>query len=187
MKTILLITCLSASLAALASSELIVSPATPATPKPLTELTRLQKEFDQRRSTAIRPVMAWYRAQLEALQRTEQSAEAQQAITKALKAAREAFWQNDQPELWQALVAQPWIWRSSEDAEGVTTSFKPDGSVVHIGMRGIWRITGPCEVTVTNEADEQFILRFNASLSAYEANRKNVSGHRLALSPPTPR
>jgi hypothetical protein len=47
-------------------------------------------------------------------------------------------------------------------------------------MRGTWRITGPSEVTISTEEKEQFVLRFNASLSAYEANRHNVSGHRIA-------
>ena len=181
MKTLLIIiTCISASAAALVSAEPSTPIVTTSIAHPLNELTRLQQEFDGRRATAMRPVAAWYRARLEALQRTEQSPDALEAIAKALATARETFWQDDQPELRQALLAQPWLWRSSDNAEGVATAFNPNGTVVHIGMRGTWRITGPCEVTIHTDAGEQFILRFNASLSAYEADRSNVSGHRIA-------
>lgn len=180
MKALLIITCISASLAMLALCEPDTSPATGTVPHPLDELTRLQEEFDRRRAAALRPVTSWYRARLEALQNTEHSPEATEAIAKALAAARETFWQDDQPELRQTLLAQPWLWRSSDDAEGVATTFNSDGSVGHIGMRGTWRISGPSEVTIHTEANEQFVLRFNASLSAYEADRSNVSGHRIA-------
>ncbi|EDY16804.1 hypothetical protein CfE428DRAFT_5613 [Chthoniobacter flavus Ellin428] len=183
MKTVLIVSCLSAFIGISAFSEPDTATATAAIPHPLNEATRLQQEFESRRAAALRPVLAWYRARLEALQQTEESPEAQEAIARALTSARETFWQEDQPELRQALLAQPWLWRSEDDAEGVATSFHPDGSVVHIGMRGTWRITGPCEVTILTEADERFVLRFNASLSAYEADRRNVSGRRLAAVP----
>jgi hypothetical protein len=77
-------------------------------------------------------------------------------------------------------VASPWLWRSEDDENGVTVVFRGDGSVEHIGMKGRWRITGPCEVTIITDAEESFILRFDASLSRYEAQRRNISGQRLA-------
>src|SRR6266481_3051423 len=48
----------------------------------------------------------------------------------------------------EALLAHRWLWRSDEDANGVATTFQPDGTVEHSGMRGTWRVTGPCEVTI---------------------------------------
>jgi len=183
MKAILIVSCLSAFLGTAAFAEPEAPAASAAKSPAFNEVARLQEEFDRRRATALRPVLAWYRASLEELQQTEESPEAQEAIARALKSTRETFWQDDQPELRQALLAQPWLWRSVDDATGVATSFHADGSVVHIGMRGAWRITGPCEVTILTEAGERFVLRFNASLSAYEADRSNVSGHRLASVP----
>lgn len=183
MKIFVLIICLSASMAGLALSDSGVqtAPTAPAD-QPSPEFARLQQEFAKRRAEALRPAVTWYRAQLEALQRKlrDEPAATQAALAQALAAARETFWQDDQPELRQALLAAPWLWRSDDDAEGVATTFFADGTVRHIGMRGTWRITGPCEVTISTEEKEQFVLRFNASLSAYEANRHNVSGHRIA-------
>jgi hypothetical protein len=180
-KMFLLVTCLSAFTTRLAFAEPAIGIGTATTDQPPSELARLQQEFDRRRAEALRPVASWYRAQLEALQRTlsDQPPVTQTAIAKALAAARETFWQDDQPELKKALLAASWLWRSSDDAEGVATTFRADGSVEHVGMHGTWRITGPCEVTIQTDAHEQFVLRFNASLSAYEADRSNVSGHRV--------
>ena len=180
MKTFILVTCLSASIAGLAFSEPGIQTTT--TDQPPSELARLKQEFEKRRADALRPVATWYRAQLEALQRrlADEPPATQRAIAQALAAARETFWQDDQPELRQALLAAPWLWRSVLDADGVATTFHADGSVGHVGMRGTWQITGPCEVTIRTDDDGQFVLRFNASLSAYEADRRNVSGHRIA-------
>jgi hypothetical protein len=179
MKASLLVACLSVSIVALAWAHPEIPPTPPDAPPP--ELARLQQELEKRRADALRPVEAWYRAQLEAMERkqTDLSPEAKAALTKALAAARAKVWEADQPELRQALLAAQWLWRSNDDAEGVATTFRADGSVHHIGMRGSWRITGPCEVTIQTEDREQFILRFNASLSAYAADRQNVSGVRM--------
>jgi hypothetical protein len=180
MKAFLVASCFTGLISASALSDPAIRTATTDQPSP--ELARLQQEFDRRRAEALRPVVTWYRAQLEALQRTlsEQPPAAKTAITQALAAARETFWADDQPELKQALTTAPWLWRSSDDTEGVATTFRADGSVDHVGMHGTWRITGPCEVTIRTNDGEQFVLRFNASLTAYEADRSNVSGHRIA-------
>ena len=180
MKLFLLITCLSAFIINTAFSEPGARTALPLDPH--SELARLQQEFDRRRADALRPVGCWYRAELEALQQSasEQSPEIQNEITKALALARETFWQDDQPELRQALLATSWLWRSADDAEGVATKFHSDGTVDHMGMHGTWRITGPCEITIRADEQEQFVLRFNASLSAYEGDRRNVSGCRIS-------
>src|SRR4051812_13571409 len=100
MKMLLLIFCVNALAAGLAVAQTeLAAPA-----NPTLELTRLRHELERRRAEALRPVAFWYRAQLEALQKTsaDQSPEAKEARAKALAAAREAFWQDDQPELRQA-------------------------------------------------------------------------------------
>lgn len=156
-------------------------PAFNTTAQPQPEIERLQQEFERRRAEALRPVAAWYREQLETLQK-KLSAEAPGSETKlaeALKAAREAFWQQDQPELKQALLRSTWLWRSDDDSRGVPVTFRCDGTVEHIGMRGTWRVSGPSEVTITTQDSERYILRFNTSLNAYEADHHNVSGIRM--------
>ena len=143
------------------------------------ELAKVQQEYAQRRAEAVRAATAWYRAQLEVL-RTQHAAEP--AYLAALNDLRETYWTNDQPELTRALITTPWIWRSDVDANGVVVTFYGDGRVEHIGLRGTWRITGPSEVTIqTGEGDAPMVLRFNASLAAYEANRNLITGQRLAL------
>ncbi len=183
MKTLILITCLSvsATVPLPASDAEPVHAAVTAAQRP-DDLSRLQDEYARRRADALRPVAAWYRAQLEVLQRQSagENSEDRTAITEALAAVRETFWHEDQPELKQALMATDWLWRSSEDADGVSMTFHADGTVEHVGMDGKWRITGPCEVTIETADHARFVLRFNASLSAYEADTSNVSGHRVA-------
>ena len=158
------------------------APATMPTIQPQTELDRLQQEFERRRAEALRPVAAWYREQLETL-RKKLSAEtpgSEARVAEALKAAREAFWQQDQPELKQALLRSTWLWRSDIDPHGVPVTFRCDGTVEHIGMRGTWRVSGPSEVTITTQdSDRRFVLHFNTSLSAYEADHRDVSGIRI--------
>lgn len=179
MKPTLLITCLFALIINTAFGE--PNDRTVTAQKPHRELARLHKEFTQRRTNALRSISIWYRAQLEALQQKHsvQPPEIQTEIANALAIARETYWQDDQPELRQVLLAASWLWRSAEDADGVATSFHSDGTVDHLGLHGTWRITGPCEITIRADEHEQFILRFNASLSAFEGDRKNVSGCRL--------
>ena len=146
--------------------------------EPISELVRIQREFSRRRAIALRPLDRWYRDELQALRQTRsgQSPAIQAELVKALASAREMFWQDDQPELTDGLLAASWLWRSDDDADGVAVNFHADGTVEHIGMRGTWRITGPCEVTIRTDDREQFVLRFNASLSAYDGDRRGVSG-----------
>jgi hypothetical protein len=112
-------------------------------------------------------VTAWYRAQLEILGHE---------IEKERTKVAETFWQDDQPELKQALLSPGWIWRSAEDAEGVALTFLNDGSVHHVALNGTWKITGPSEVTVQPDDDDRFILRFNSSLKSFTGDRRGVTG-----------
>ena len=159
------------------------APAIITTIQPQPEIVRLQQEFERRRAEALRPVAAWYREQLETLQKKlfteEPGSEAK--VAEVLKAAKEAFWQEDQPELKQALLRNTWLWRSDYDPHGVPVTFRCDGTVEHIGMHGTWRVSGPSEVTITTQDSDRgrYILRFNTSLSAYEADLHNVSGIRM--------
>jgi hypothetical protein len=143
---------------------------------------RIQRAYQHRRAEKLREVDSWHRSQLEALSESlpSTSPAAKALVTDALKSAREEYWQDDQPELRDALLATAWLWCSEDDQTGVTVTFQASGSVEHPGMHGAWRITGPSEVTIHTDEDETFILRFNASLSRYEAQYRNVSGHRLA-------
>jgi len=156
-------------------------PAIIATIRPQPEIERLQQEFERRRAEALRPVAAWYREQLEKLQKKllSEAPGSEAKVAEALRAAREAFWQQDQPELKQALLRSTWLWRSDDDPRGVPVTFRCDGTVEHIGMRGTWRVSGPSEVTITTQDSERYILRFNTSLNAYEADHHNVSGIRM--------
>ncbi len=173
---------LASVICALLAAPLFAEPTATRAEPALNELKCLKQEHDRRRAAALRPLAGWYRSRLEELQRrAADSPESTRAeIAQAVAAARESFWQEDQPELREALIASPWLWRSDEDSEGVTTVFRPNGTVEHVGMSGTWRITGPCEVTLMAEGWYQFILRFNASLSAYEGDHRGVSGHRIA-------
>jgi hypothetical protein len=100
--------------------------ADPVSDSPVTanSLEQLQAEYERRRADALRPVTAWYRAQLEILGHQ---------IEKERTKVAETFWQDDQPELKQALLSPGWVWRSAEDAEGVALTFLRDGSVHHAG------------------------------------------------------
>jgi hypothetical protein len=146
--------------------------AEPASDSPVTanSLEQLQAEYERRRADALRPVTAWYRAQLEIL--------GHQLEEERTKVA-ETFWQDDQPELKQTLLSPGWIWRSAEDAEGVALTFLNDGSVQHAGLHGTWKITGPSEVTVQPNDDDRFILRFNSSLKSFTGDRRGVTGERI--------
>lgn len=150
-----------------------------------TELERLQQDYARKRAEALRPVAAWYREQLEVLQKQllTDSPGSEAEVAEVLRTAKEKFWQEDQPELSPALVGGPWLWRSNDDPHGVTVTFRADATVEHIGMRGTWRVSGPSEVTINTEEGERYVLRFNTSLSAYEADHRNVSGVRLATVP----
>ena len=181
MKTVILITCLSALIAAPLFSDCEPAPAAITTIQPPPEIERLQQEFDRRRAEALRPVAAWYREQLETLQKRlfTEAPGSEAKVAEILKAAKEAFWQEDQPELKQALLRSTWLWRSDYDPHGVPMTFRDESAVEHIGMRGTWRISGPSEVTITTEDGDRYLLRFNTSLSAYEADHHNVSGVRM--------
>ena len=72
-----------------------------------------------------------------------------------------------------------WLWRSHDDPQGVQMTFRCDHTVEHIGMQGTWRVSGPSEVTITTREKARYVLRFNTSLSAYEADRDEISGSRL--------
>lgn len=150
--------------------------ADPASDSPATMLSQpdslkqLQAEYERRRADALRPVTTWYRAQLEIL-----GIQVEKERTKMA----ETFWQDDQPELKQALLCPDWIWRSAEDAEGVALIFLDNGSVHHAGLNGTWKITGPSELTIQPDDDDRFILRFNSSLKSFTGDRRGVIGERI--------
>ena len=184
MKTFIVIACLSTIIGAPLFGDPEISPVTVEAIRSQTELDRLQQEFERRRAEALRPVSAWYREQLETLQKKlfTEAPGSEVKVAETLKAAKEAFWQEDQPELKQALLRSTWLWRSNYDPHGVPVTFRCDNTVEHIGMRGTWKVSGPSEVTITTQDGDRtlfYVLRFNTSLSAYEANRDNVSGVRL--------
>jgi hypothetical protein len=133
-------------------------------------LEQLQAEYERKRADALRPVTTWYRAQLEVLGHQ---------IEKERTNVAETFWQDDQPELKQALLSPGWIWRSAEDSEGVALRFLNNGSVHHAGLNGTWKITGPSEVTIQPDDDDRFILRFNSSLKSFTGDRRGVIGERI--------
>lgn len=147
----------------------------PATCQP-GDLQRLNQEYERRRAEALRPVTAWYRAQLEALAKSLEKEG--QAVAEARGKAAESSWQDDQPELRRALLRPGWIWRSEEDGDGVSLKFLEDGSAHHSGLNGTWRITGPNEVTVQPDNDGKYILRFDASLRTFLGDRRGVEGER---------
>jgi len=137
---------------------------------PPNPLEQLRAEYERRRADALRPATAWYRAQLELLGHE---------LAKERTKVAETFWEDDQPELRQALLAIGWIWRSAEDAEGVDLKFLENGSVHHAGLNGTWKITGPSEVTVQSDDDSRFILRFSSSLRSFTGDRRGVTGERI--------
>src|SRR4051812_33435006 len=134
-----------------------LSPADEATPP--TKLQKLNAAYERKRAEALRPVTAWYRAQLEALGREIQ--QEQRQVEQAKRQLAETFWADDQPELRAALLGHRWVWRSELDGVGVPVEFAADGSVQHEGLHGTWKITGPSEITVQPEDDGAFVLRFN--------------------------
>src|SRR4051794_27669900 len=140
------------------------------------DLEQLDREYARRRAEALRPVTMWYRAQLEVLGRKLEKEGA--AVPEARARVGGTFWEDDQPELKQALLSRGWIWRSEMDATGVALKFSDDGSVHHVGLNGSWKITGPNEVTVHPDDDAPFVLRFNASLTTFIGDRRGVSGER---------
>jgi hypothetical protein len=181
MKTFLIITCISASILTRLLGEPRPVPANATVARPASELEQLQQEFDRRRAEALRPVSAWYRERLETLRKRlfTEAPGSEAKVAEVLQAAKEAFWDEDQPGLKQALIGNTWLWRSNYDPHGVTVTFRGDRTVEHVGMRGTWRISGPSEVAICTEEGDRYHLRFNTSLSAYEGDNHNVSGVRL--------
>jgi hypothetical protein len=141
-----------------------------------TDLQKLNAEYERKRAEALRPVTAWYRAKLEVLGKKIQKEG--QAVEDARQSLAKTFWEDDQPELKAALCSHKWVWRSEVDAAGVPLSFAADGSVHHRGLNGTWKITGRNEITVQPEDDGAFILRFDASMTTFQGNRRGVTGER---------
>jgi hypothetical protein len=185
MKTFILIASVSALVAGPLVGDPDPAPAATATLQPRPEIERLQQEFEHRRAEALRPISAWYRGQLEILRKKLylEAPGSEAKVAEVLQAAKEAFWQEDQPELKEEVVRSTWLWRSDYDPRGVAVTFRSDGTVEHIGLRGTWRISGPSEITVTPQDDDPYVLRLNTSLSAYEADQHNVSGVRMPATP----
>jgi hypothetical protein len=144
---------------------------------PPSPLEQLRADYERRRADALRPVTAWYRAQLEVL--GHQLKKEEQNVTEERTKVAETFWQDDQPELREALLSMGWIWRSAEDAAGVDLKFLENGSVHHAGLNGTWKITGLNEVTVQPDDDSRFILRFSSSLKSFTGDRRGVTGERI--------
>jgi hypothetical protein len=141
---------------------------------PATELRRLNAEYELKRARALRPLTAWYRAELERL--GKQIQKEGKAVEDAKHSLARTFWEDDQPELKAALLSQKWVWRSQEDGAGVPLEFSASGAVNHPGLHGTWKVTGPNEVTVQPDDDGAFVLRFNASMTLFEGNRRGVTG-----------
>jgi hypothetical protein len=146
-------------------------------------IENLRNEYDQRRTNSLRALTEWYISQLQALRKTDggQDRRVESELAAALKDARESYWEQDQPELRQALLAGKWIWKSDDDGNGVMLTFRPDGVAEHIGMHTTWRITGPSEVTLSADGDGKYVLHFNSSLHAFEGDRRGVFGTSASL------
>jgi hypothetical protein len=168
--------CLSGPVPGAPDTELTPTPANPGAIRQ--ELEHLRKEFERKRGETLRPLAGQYVAQLEALQKelVERDRAAEGAVAEALAAAKETYARLDQPELRHALTDATWIWRSNEDSIGVVATFRPDGTVEHVGLRGQWRVSGPNEITIATDGDGDYVLRFVPSLRTFEGNRKDISG-----------
>jgi len=97
MKTFIFVTCLSAFIAAPLFGEPEFALVTATKAQSNLKIERLQQEFDRRRAKALRPVAAWYREQLETLQKKlfTEAPGSEAKVAEVLKAAKEAFWQKD--------------------------------------------------------------------------------------------
>jgi len=144
------------------------------------ELDRLRKTYQQKRTDALKPVMTWYENQLESLQKKmTQKGDLNGALSvrQELDAMKENALQESGEELKKALLVTPWSWTDKPNDKGVQVTFKNDGSVSHVGMRGTWKITGPREVTITDSnGTTKYVLRFDPKLSGYEQFGGQIRG-----------
>lgn len=147
------------------------------------ELRHLQAEYGKQQADALRPVTLEYQRKLEALRKSfdeRNDIAALAVVDVAIAGQKQAFWEQDQPELAAAITHGRWRWCSEVDADGVDVIFRESGAVEHLGLRGSWKITGPSEVTVKSEDGGDYLLRFNASQTAYTGDRQQVHGNRVA-------
>lgn len=146
------------------------------------KLAVLQRERDERTAAALAPIREWFNEQLAKLKEQSPSAtpHVQEPLAHVSAKERSKYWTENQPELKAALVTNGWLWRSEDDSTGVPVTFNENGTATHIGMQGVWSITGPSEVTIHTTEQERFVLRFNSSLTCYEADCRGVEGQRLA-------
>lgn len=131
-----------------------------AEPDSFADLQQIEIEYANRRAEALRSVDAWHEAQLQTLLRA-----------------------HEQPELRKAILASNWLWRSAVDPRGVVVKFHEDGTVDHVNMTGHWRITGPCEITISPDEHEPIVLKFNSTFTEFGGSRDEISGCRFALEP----
>jgi len=174
------ITLLSAVLV-LSLTSLVLRAQAPNTKEP-EDLARLRIEYGQRRVDALKPIMTWYEAQLEALQKKlTQSNDLDGAliVRRELESIREDSTKEGQEDLHTALLATKWSWADKQHGEGVAMTFHDDGTVSHIGMHGTWMITGPREVTITVSNGAKPVLRFDSELKSYYTTDGIVHGRQL--------
>ena len=135
------------------------------------ELDRLRKTYQQKRADALEPVVTWYENQLETLQKKltrKGDLDAALVVRQELDAMKENALQESGAELKKALLATSWSWTDKPDDKGIQMTFKENGDVSHIGMRGKWKITGPREATIVDSTGIKIVLRFDEKLTAYE-------------------
>jgi hypothetical protein len=145
------------------------------------DLDRLRKDYLQRRAEALRPVTTRYQADLETLLKKltqRNDLEGALFVKKELEATRESSLQEAAGDLKKALLATKWSWTDEVGEKGVAMTFKDDGTVSHIGMRGTWQPTGPREVTITVSDGAKVVLRFDATFSSYNQADGSVRGRR---------
>ena len=76
----------------------------------------------------------------------------------------------------RALVRSTWTWRSDEQPEPVDTHFMGNGTVHHVGMRGVWRQTGADSVSIETSDGDRLELTFDKARTSFRGDRLGVHG-----------
>jgi len=144
------------------------------------ELVRLRQDYNLRRESALKPVEATYRQQLESLVRSLTSRgqlDAALLVRKELDALTDGG--TDEEPLRKALLESKWSWFGSDGQRDVVMTFAEDGTVSHRGMHGKWKITSPREVQI-DSSQGLLILHFDGPIKNYNRVGKDpVHGSRL--------
>lgn len=145
------------------------------------ELERLRSDYAKKSNDTTLPVTTWYQAQLEELQKKfiqSNNLEGALAVGKKLESVRLLALQASQGEFRKALLSTTWAWENIANGNIVEMTFKNDGTVSHIGMRGAWQISGIREVTISVAEGAKHVLRFDLHFNTYTETTGIVRGRR---------